>query len=80
MQQEKKSASQVLRLSEVADLVGLGPGRVMQLVRAGDFPHPIRVGSRTNGWLAHELEAYIAARAAERQKRAVGTEHVVEEK
>ncbi len=39
---------------------------LLQLEKKGRFPQRIRLGERKVGWLEHEIEAWIAGRAAER--------------
>ena len=57
--------SRVLRLPEVLNRVGLRKTAIYKLIRAGAFPRPMKLG-RVSGWLEHEIEAWIQARAAER--------------
>jgi prophage regulatory protein len=37
-------------------------------IRRGQFPAPIQLGSRNVAWLKSEIDAWEAARIAERQK------------
>lgn len=39
-------------------------------IRRGEFPAPIRVGPRAVAWIKSEIEAWEAARLAERARRA----------
>jgi prophage regulatory protein len=42
-----------------------------QAVRRGKFPKPIKLGgSRAVGWLVADLDAWVAARVAERDRAA----------
>jgi predicted DNA-binding transcriptional regulator AlpA len=59
----------LLSKREVAALVGFHPEHVMRLARAGEFPRPIKLGGTTNcavRFVAEEVDAWIAARMAER--------------
>jgi len=38
-------------------------------VRRGEFPAPIRVGSRNVAWLKNEIDAWQAQRVAQRDRR-----------
>lgn len=40
---------------------------IYRLERAGKFPKRIRLGANRVGWLEHEIDAWIEARAAERE-------------
>jgi prophage regulatory protein len=57
--------SRILRLPEVIARVNLGKSSIYSLIKAGGFPQPLRLG-RASGWLEHEIEDWIQARAAER--------------
>jgi predicted DNA-binding transcriptional regulator AlpA len=39
-----------------------------RLIARGDLPRPIRLSPRVTAWLVDEIEAYIAARIAERDR------------
>ena len=38
-----------------------------RLIRAKKFPAPLKLGPATNGWLESEVDAWITARAGERE-------------
>jgi len=42
-----------------------------RLTKHGLFPKPIKLGAATNGWIEAEIDAWIAARASERDSDAV---------
>jgi hypothetical protein len=39
------------------------------MVSAGTFPRPIRIGPRRVGWLASEIDAWLADRIRERDEQ-----------
>jgi prophage regulatory protein len=39
---------------------------IHKLVRQGDFPQPIKLGSKTNGWVETEINQYIEERLSRR--------------
>ncbi len=47
---------------------GIGFSRVhlRRLIANGDFPEPVRLSPRRIGWIADEIEAFLARHAAER--------------
>jgi prophage regulatory protein len=53
----------LLRLPQVMDRVGLRTTRIYELMGAGTFPKPIRLGERAVSWLESEISAWIAAQA-----------------
>lgn len=53
---------QVLRISQVSEMVGLSRTTIWRRERAGDFPKRIDLGGRSVGWDADEVSAWLAAR------------------
>jgi prophage regulatory protein len=60
--------SKVLSPAELKSEKGIRFSRqhLHRLIKAGQFPKPIKLGPATNGWLEHEIDGWIAARASER--------------
>jgi prophage regulatory protein len=52
----------VLRLPQVKQRVGLSRSTIYSLAAVGRFPLPIKLGARAAGWLATEIDAWLAAR------------------
>ena len=60
----------LLSRKTVADLVDLHPEHISRMARAGRFPKPIKFSDAKNStvrFVAEEIEAWIAARLAERE-------------
>ncbi len=55
-----------LRKNDVAALVGWHPVHVMREARAGRFPKPVQIGRNSVGFVAEEVDVWMAARVAER--------------
>ena len=55
----------LLRLAAVTSKIGLGPTKVYELIKAGDFVRPLKAG-RASLWVESEVDAWIAARIGER--------------
>lgn len=51
----------LLRINEVALLIGLSKHSIRGLVAAGTFPSPVKVGVRGVAWRRTEIDAWIAA-------------------
>jgi prophage regulatory protein len=64
--------TRILRRREVQALVGLARSTIYQAVAAGTFPAPIHLTQRSVGWVAAEVEAWIAARVAESRAAEAG--------
>lgn len=55
------------RLDAVRRRTGLARSTIYRMLAAGaDFPRPVKLGDRAIGFVAAEIDAWIAARAAER--------------
>jgi predicted DNA-binding transcriptional regulator AlpA len=53
--------SQLLDISAVAELFGLGESTVRQKVREGTFPKPVKIpGVRVSRWRLSEVEKFLA--------------------
>lgn len=52
--------------AEVSEIVPYTGQHILRLEKAGKFPRRIRVGPNRVAWLLSEVEAWVAARVAER--------------
>ena len=41
-----------------------------RLIRKGEFPRPIKIGSNTNAWIEDEVDQYVADRVTQRDAAA----------
>ena len=60
----------ILRRKAVEARCGLSRSTLYDYIRAGRFPPPIRVGSRAVGWVASEVDAWLAAQVERSRKSA----------
>ena len=51
-----------LRRSEVQAMTGLSVAGIEKMMRAGEFPEPIKVADRAVRWHRSEVEAWLANR------------------
>lgn len=56
----------ILRLPAVETAVGFKKSKLYDLIQEGQFPQPVRLGAKSVGWLADEVQAWIKQRAASR--------------
>lgn len=56
----------VLRFKQVKERVGYSRMHLFRLERDGKFPKRVPLGPNSVGWLASEIDAWIAARVAQR--------------
>lgn len=54
----------LLRRGDVESLIGLRRSKLYAMVRAGEFPAPVKLSSRAVAWRASEVHAWIEAREA----------------
>ena len=52
-------ADKILRRAEVIERVGLSYSTIFNMIKAGTFPKPRRVGKHAIGWLESEITAWI---------------------
>lgn len=53
-------ADRLLRLRDVAHLVGLSKATIYRRIRAGQFPPPVSAGGHSVRWKASTIEAWMA--------------------
>lgn len=56
-----------MRLPEVMATCGLPMSSLYDAVRRGDFPKPVPLSRKSVGWLASEVQQWMAQRIAARQ-------------
>ena len=56
----------ILRRKELKAKVGYSPAHIDRMEKAGLFPRRVELGPGAVGWIEHEVDAWIEARAAER--------------
>lgn len=60
----------VLREKEVTRRIKQSASSIDRMIAEGTFPKPIRLGQRAKGWFEHEVDEWLDARAAERDRAA----------
>ncbi len=58
--------SALLTVKEVEQRIGYRKSKLYQLVSAGAFPQPVRLGRRDIRFVDHEVDQWVAARIQER--------------
>ncbi|TPM11282.1 AlpA family transcriptional regulator [Mesorhizobium sp. B2-3-11] len=48
--------------------IGFSRPHIWRLMKAGEFPKPIKLGSSRNAWLESEIDAYIERKIAARDR------------
>ena len=53
-------SERLLRREEVEELTGLSCSAIYRMMRAGEFPLPIKIGPRAVRWPKSELDNFLA--------------------
>lgn len=56
------------RWRAVCSFAGISKATLERRIKAGDFPQPVKLGPNTIAWPADEVEAWAAAKIAERDR------------
>lgn len=70
-------ANTILRLPAVKTRTGLSRSTIYLYVAEGRFPKPISLGDRAIGWIAGEVNAWIAAQI-EKSRRSSGARESIQ--
>ena len=60
----EKLSTRLLRLDEVISIIGMKRSWILQKVSNGEFPKPIKLGSRANAWRESDIMEWIEFRAS----------------
>ena len=59
----QEDTDRLLRLEAVISLIGMKRSWILQKVKDGKFPKPIKLSDRAIAWYASDIEAWIKSRA-----------------
>ncbi|TMQ03123.1 MAG: AlpA family phage regulatory protein [Deltaproteobacteria bacterium] len=62
----RSEAIRILRLPQVLNVTGLAKTKIYELQSQGTFPMRIQITGHSVGWIEHEVQAWLAQRAAAR--------------
>jgi prophage regulatory protein len=62
----------ILRMPQVLEKLGISRSPFLKMIGRGEFPKPVKVGPKLNGWPEHEVDAWIQNRADARNTNAGG--------
>lgn len=60
--------SKICRLPKVEEMTGRRRSAIYREIQEGRFPRPVKLGPRAVGWLEEEVQAWIMARIADRDR------------
>ena len=61
---------QIIKLSALETLTGLSGSSIYRLASIGEFPKPIKLSSRSSGWIKSEIEEWLEERIKASRKEA----------
>jgi prophage regulatory protein len=64
-------ADTILRLPQVRQQCGLSRTAVYAAIARGDFPRQVQLGTRSVGWRASDIEAWVGSRLPKSPSAAV---------
>jgi prophage regulatory protein len=62
------NGQRIIRQDELAERLGVTRVTLWRWCRQGLLPKPLQLGPNTTGWTVQEIDAWIQARAAERDQ------------
>jgi prophage regulatory protein len=65
----RSEAIRILRLPQVLNVTGLAKTKIYELQSQGNFPMRVQITSHSVGWIEHEVQAWLAHRAAARSEQ-----------
>jgi prophage regulatory protein len=69
--QQERAARLLLSADDLRDLgIRCSRSQMFKMVAEGRFPRPIKISEQRSAWLMSEIEAWLAARVAERDGEA----------
>ena len=71
MAEQLADALRILRRKQVELRTGSPRSTLYRWIAAGAFPRQVRLGSRSVGWLEHEVSDWLAQRALAREAEAI---------
>lgn len=57
-----EAQAKILRIRDVMSAVGLKKTAIYDKIKEGEFPKPVKLGSRASGWVAGEVQAWVEQR------------------
>lgn len=60
------ATQRLIRLRTVREKTGLSKSTIYALVQQDRFPRPVKLGTRSSGWIEAEVDSWIAGKVAAR--------------
>jgi prophage regulatory protein len=57
-----------LRLPAILEITGLNRATIYEMIERGDFPRPCKIGARAIAWPESDLEDWVNAKLADRER------------
>lgn len=59
----------LIRIKDVMERTGLARSTIYKYISLGQFPHPIKLGTRAVAWVEREVEAWICESIKRRDEK-----------
>lgn len=67
----------IYRMPDIFSTTGLKSSTIYKLVRNKEFPPPIKLTSRSSGWLSHDIDRWLESRLTDQPVlKSAETEHL----
>ena len=66
MEAQTTIAERLIRIDEVLHICGLSRSSLYATIQKGEFPAQVKLSKKASAWLYSEVQAWVAARAAQR--------------
>jgi prophage regulatory protein len=73
-------SNEILRLPQLKTKVGLSRSSIYSAVSQGKFPRPIKLGARAIGWIASEVDTWLAGQIQQSRRTQAGLSRASEER
>lgn len=57
-----KTMNKIMRMPEVINFTGISRATIYRLIKAGEFPKPLKLSKGIIGWTTKEIERWIRSR------------------
>lgn len=70
-EQQTKQVKRLIRLKEVVDRTSLSKTSIYELMKSGEFPKQVHLGSQSVAWVEDEVDQFINAVISRREGQGV---------
>lgn len=68
MAQQLNTSNILIRLPRVQEIIPYSRSQIYNLIAAGEFPAPVKLGARASAWVEQEILAWAESRIVQRDQ------------